>query len=130
MSRPGYTARVAEPARRPAGRALKLVILLLCLVALAMIVATSVMEWLFANTSGAREESDIGIALAFALIAVIGALAAMGQPRNAVGWVLLFSGLTIGLAGLGESLGYYLSDVQPEHVSLWLRDQAGTERRR
>jgi hypothetical protein len=104
-----------EVGRQPAGRGLKLIIFLLCLLALALIAATSYLEWLFASTSGgAREESDIGIALAFALIAVIGALAAMGQPRNAVGWVLLFSGLTIGLAGLGEGLGFYLRNIQSD----------------
>lgn len=100
-------------AKQPASRSLKLLILFLCLIALAVIFATALFEWIVANYSaGRREESDIGIAVAFALIAIIGALAAMGQPRNAVGWVLLFCGLTIGLAGLGESLSYYLLTIQ------------------
>ena len=117
-----------DTTKQPAGPGLKLVILLLCLLALALIVATGLLEWIFANTGGAREESDLGIALAFALIAIIGALAAMGQPRNAVGWVLLFCGLTIGLAGLGEGLGYYLTTVRQDSettlILAWLASLA------
>jgi hypothetical protein len=102
-----------------------LLIALLCLAAFGMIFVTALLEWIVANYGGGeRQESDIAIAVAFALIALIGALAAMGQPRNAVGWVLLFSGLTTGLAGLGESLGYYLLTVRQDSdtalIAAWL----------
>ena len=100
-ARDGGPMPEAQPARRP----LKVFVLLLCFLAIAMIFVTGLVEWIFANTSGSeRDESDFGIALAFALIAVVGALAVMGQPRNAVGWVLLFSALFTGLAGLGDRM--------------------------
>lgn len=98
---------------QPAGRALKLVILLLCLIALALISSISVFEWLVEQYgAGERAESDLFIGLSFALIAVVGALAAMGQPRNAVGWVLLFSAMMTGLAGASEGWRYYTVEVR------------------
>lgn len=123
------TALPSHPERpltgRPAGRGLRIVIILLSLLALSLIVATGAFEWITQQTSGGRrEESDLGIALAFLLIAIIGALAAMAQPRNVVGWLLLFSGLTIGMAGAGESLAYYLQTARQDEdaalIVIWL----------
>ncbi len=73
-----------------------------------------IIAWIEAGQGGTNllsmAEGGFFIGLAFVLIALVGALAAMGQPRNATGWVLLFSGLTITLAGVAGAWGDYLLD--------------------
>lgn len=114
-----------HPPKQPAGRLLKLFILLLCLVTTALIFATTVFEWVVEHYgAGSRAESDVIIGLSFALIAVVGALATMGQPRNAVGWVLLLSATATGIAGFSEGWRYYLvavrQDAEMASVAGWL----------
>lgn len=65
------------------------------------------LSWLDVTVEGknvsAMADDGLLIGLAFALIGLVGALAAMGQPRNAVGWILLFSSLAITLAAVAET---------------------------
>jgi MFS family permease len=86
---------------RPASRGLKVLIAALWLLALAGFI-TIISLNVSVNGSDLVQILDGGlvIGLAFILLAFVGALAAMGQPRNSVGWVLLSSGLAIQLAGL------------------------------
>lgn len=95
--------------REPAGRLLKLVILFLALIAVGQTaVVILVGNFLIGPNIVTGDENSVLIGVAFALLAIVGALAAMGQPRNAVGWVLLFTGLAVGMAGVGETFAYYM----------------------
>jgi hypothetical protein len=86
---------------QPASRPLKALIAGLWLLALASFIANAALNRSVPGSDLVTAmDGGLVIGLAFILLAFVGALAAMGQPRNAVGWVLLFSGLAIQLAGL------------------------------
>ena len=109
----GAARGAAGEARRPAGRALRLLILLLCLLAVGQsFVVALVSNRLAGQLVVTGDENGLLVGVAFGLLAVVGGLAAMGQPRNAVGWVLLFTGLAVGAAGSGGTLANYALHVQ------------------
>jgi MFS family permease len=100
--------------QRGASRPVKMMIISLCLLAVGILVGTAVLEQKVSQQVVFVEGDPGGvlIGLAFVLLAVVGALAAMGQPRNAVGWVLLGSGLSIGLSGFGSTVALFVRELQ------------------
>jgi MFS family permease len=89
-----------------ASRPLKVLIIVLLISATGMTIATALLEQYAATTVfGEDDPGSALIGLAFLLIALVGGLAVMGQPRNATGWVLLAAGLLIELSGFGTALG-------------------------
>lgn len=110
-----HPVNAAAPARAGASRSLKALIAALWLLAPLGLLAIAWLDSVQGESDlAAMAEGGFFIGLAFVLIALVGALAAMGQPRNAVGWMLLSTGLAIIFAGITETWAMFLMDAQAD----------------
>lgn len=96
-----------EP-NREASRTAKLVLMILFILAVALFFGAALLESLAPLPTADEESGGWLIGLAFVLLAAVGALAALGQPRNVTGWVLLVCGLAACSSGFGAALAVYL----------------------
>lgn len=102
---------------RRANRRRKLLIGGLCLTAIGCLVGSALLRQISLEASS----NDWAILLAFILLTLVGSLAALGQPRNATGWVLLGCGFFIGFSALADGLSQVApTDSSIANLALWL----------